>query len=509
MRVGLDLEGTITCISSFGDLKNKLTQAPLSLKMSGTQELILKGARAAFASGKTRDLTFRETQLRGLLRLLIEHEDDILEALHKDLRKAKLEGSIYELEVVKAEAISVLKHLKEYASKEHLPINALGALDRGYILREPYGLVLILGAWNYPFTLTFKPLIGAIAAGNCVVIKPSEVSAESASIMAKLLPKYIDPVCYPVVLADVDGTKSLLKNKFDYIFYTGSSSVASSILQAAAPNLTPVTLELGGKSPCYIDDSADFKLAAKRILWGKVMNLGMTCIAPDYLLCSRSAQEEFVKVTHQVMKEWYGSEKLQSQPDLPRIINKRHHQRIKHLLDTTKGNIIYGGETDEEDLWIEPTIVVDVQSNDSLMQDEIFGPILPIVNVNSPEEAVDFILDKPKPLALYVFSKKQEVYNKMIESTSSGGVCINDVVWQNAWHGLPFGGVGNSGMGNYHGKYSFDTFSHKRGVLIRGFSYLSEKLGEARYPPYTPDKLKFFKLILKYFEACNVTFSPL
>lgn len=346
---------------------------------------------------------------------------------------------------------------------------------------------------------------GAICAGNCVVVKPSELASHSARLMAELLPKYLDNDCYRVVLEDVEGTKDLISNnKWDYIFCTGSTQVGRAVMAAAAPSLTPVTLELGGKSPCYVDESADFELAAKRILWGKYANLGQTCIAPDYVLCSKEAEDAFLKVANTVLKEWYGDD-LQGNSDIPRIINERHCRRIKTLLDTTRGKIVFGGTTDEKDLWIEPTIVTDVPADDPIMQDEIFGPILPIIRVNSLQEAIDYINSKPRPLALYSFAKNEEMNSKLIEATTSGGVCVNDTMWHMAWHGLPFGGIGNSGVGNYHGKYSFDTFSHHRSVLNRSFSMLSEKLGEARYPPYTVGKLKFFQAVLKSFEYFNCT----
>ncbi|CAG7816277.1 unnamed protein product [Allacma fusca] len=469
---------------------------------------VLETARKAFSLGKTRSVSFRKQQLKNLLRLFLENEKEILNALNADLRKCSFEGKLGECENLKSEVKHMLRNLDHYSAPETLPLNLLAFLDRGYIQREPFGVVLVIGTWNYPFNLSLQPLIGALAAGNCVILKPSEVAPRSAETMAKLLPKYLDAECYQVVLGGAEDTQQLLRHRFDYIFYTGSSSVGRIISTAAAVNLTPVTLELGGKSPCFIDDDADCRLAAKRILWGKVMNLGMTCIAPDYVLCSKQVETEFVKVAKEVLEEWYGPN-LQKSGDLPRFPNQKQLMRLTKMLEATKGRVVVGGESNPEGLWLDPTIVVDVDGRDSLMepQNEIFGPILPIVNVGCLEEAIQFINARPKPLALYIFARSNSKCERMLEQTSSGGACVNDVIWHNLWPGLPFGGVGDSGQGSYHGKSSFDTFSHKKSVLVRGFGYFSEKLGEARYPPYNDSSLRFFTFLVKYFEASNVNIN--
>ncbi|OXA56525.1 aldehyde dehydrogenase, dimeric NADP-preferring [Folsomia candida] len=472
--------------------------------MSAKQfEGVVNKARNAFNSGKTRSLDFRIEQLKNFQRMIAECSEDILDALAKEMKKSKLEATLYELEIITNELNALIKDMKSLAEDEKLPVNLLAALDSAYIRKQPYGVVLVLGAWNYPFLLSLQPMAGAMAAGNAVILKPSEMAPHSAKLMAELIPKYLHPECYQVVQGNVDETKQLLTNKFDYIFCTGSTNVGRSVMLQAANTLTPVTLELGGKSPCYIDESADFALAAKRILWGKYMNLGQTCIAPDYVLCSKEAEKIFLSVANEVMKEWYGDD-LQGHQDIPRIINERHCLRLKALMDRTKGKIVYGGKVDVKDLWIEPTIVVNVLANDELMKDEIFGPILPIVSVKSVDEAIKFINAKPRPLALYSFAKNEKINDKIVRETISGGVCINDVLWHMAWKGLPFGGVNDSGIGNYHGKYSFDTFSHHRSILNRSFSMLSEKLGEARYPPYTAGKMRFFHMVLTYFDLFDV-----
>jgi acyl-CoA reductase-like NAD-dependent aldehyde dehydrogenase len=452
-------------------------------------------------------LSFRHKQLEGLLRLLTEGKEEILDALKKDLRKATLEGTLYEIEILKADVNSTLRNLKDWTREEKLPFNALSFTDTAYVHKDPFGVVLILGTWNYPFAMALQPLVGAIAAGNCAVVKPSEVSANSSATIARLLPRYLDKDCYKVFEGDVSATITLLEEKFDYIFATGSIAVGRSVMAAAAKHLTPVTLELGGKSPTYIDDSVNMERAVKRILWGKFMNLGQTCIAPDYILISKKRQQEFLDVASKVLAERFG-EDMQKSPDLTRIINDRHFNRLKKVLDATQGRVAIGGQTDGKDLWISPTIVVDVDpTKDSTMEDEIFGPILPIVNVESPEAAIKFILDRPKPLALYVFSENSAVIEKFKIKTSSGGMCINDCIMHCGFEGLPFGGVGNSGMGHYHGKYTVDTFCHKKAVLQRGMSAVSEKLGDARYPPYTDGKIKLMSTAFGIMHKFNVTYN--
>lgn len=307
-----------------------------------------------------------------------------------------------------------------------------------------------------------------------------------------------------MVLAEVEGTKALLANRWDYIFFTGSANIGKAVMAAASKHLTPVTLELGGKSPCYIDESADFEIATKRILWGKCVNLGQTCIAPDYVLCSKAAESAFVKTAKAVLKDWYGDD-LQGNVDLTRIVNERHFKRLCQLLETTRGRTVYGGNTDAKDLWVEPTILIDVPRDDPIMQDEIFGPILPIITITSVQEAIDYINSKPRPLALYSFAKNSASNEQLVDATISGGVCVNDVMWHSGWQGLAFGGIGDSGMGCYHGKFTFDTFTHSRGVLERSFSPLSEALGQARYPPYTTTKLKIFRTVLRYLDYFNLT----
>lgn len=328
--------------------------------------------------------------------------------------------------------------------------------------------------------------VGAIAAGNCVVLKPSEKAEATAELIAKLLPNYLSSDCYQVLCGGIPETTLILKQKFDYIFYTGSTEVGKIIYEAAHKHLTPVTLELGGKSPVYIDNTADIEIAAKRILWGKCVNAGQTCVAPDYILCSKEVQDKFLVHAETAIKEFFGNS-VKSSPDFCRIINDYHFNRLASLLKDVK--IAIGGHTDPTDRFICPTVVIDVRADEPLMQEEIFGPILPIVNVNNVNEAIKFINEGQKPLALYIFSNNSKDTKLILDNTSSGGVAVNDVILHIAVESLPFGGVGGSGIGSYHGKQTFDTFVHKKSVLKKNFAALPEKIQAMKYPPYTNKKL--------------------
>ncbi|KAK4874570.1 hypothetical protein RN001_013930 [Aquatica leii] len=367
-------------------------------------------------------------------------------------------------------------------------------MDDVLIYNDPYGVVLLIGAWNYPIYVTLGPLASAIAAGNCVVIKPSELSPATTNVIAKLLPKYLDNECYPVFVGGAQETSRLLEEKFDYIFFTGSPRIGKIIHSAASKHLTPTTLELGGKSPVYIDESANIDVVAHRILWGKCINAGQTCIAPDYILCNKSVGQKFISKAKEVFKEFYGEDVFKS-PDFGRIINDASFERLSKYLQTEK--IVFGGKTNRNDRFIQPTIIDDVKMTDEIMQEEIFGPILPIVYVEDVPKAIELINSKEKPLALYVFTNNKSVYKAFLENTSSGGVTINDVCMHVLVENAPFGGVGNSGMGCSHGKYGFDTFVHKKTVLVRSLGVVNEKMGAARYPPYSDSKIKQISRLTK------------
>lgn len=454
-------------------------------------------ARNAFRSGKTRSITFRETQLKNIIRMCEENRDAITTALRADLKKPKFEATLFEVERLINDTGKLLNNLHEWAKPEPVEKSLVNILDSPEIIREPYGVVLVIGAWNFPFTLTIQPLASAIAAGNCVIIKPSEIAKSIDKLTRELLPKYLDSECYQVYSGGVERTTELLKERFDYILYTGSTSVGRIVHAAANKYLTPVTLEMGGKSPVYLDPSADIEMAAKRIMWGKCMNAGQTCVAPDYLLCNKDTEKKFVREAKKLIRIWYRENENES-PDYCRIVADQHMKRIEKLFNSNKDYVVaYGGDFDYTKRYIQPTLLTDIKPDHPLMQEEIFGPILPILTVQNASEAIKFINDREKPLALYIFSKNKDVINLILSNTSSGGVCVNDTLVHAASDSLPFGGVGNSGMGACHGKASFDTFSHKKSVLHINMGWLGETLRSSRYPPYSEDKLKTLKSFVK------------
>ncbi|KFV69449.1 Fatty aldehyde dehydrogenase, partial [Dryobates pubescens] len=451
------------------------------------QEVVGK-ARAAFYSGRCRALEFRIQQLKALERMVKEKESEILAAIEADLHKCRHKAFIFEMVSVLEELALAIGRQTSWAAPQPVKRNLMTMRAETYTCFEPLGVVLITGTWNYPFLTVMQPLVGAIAAGNAVVVKPSEISENTAKLIADILPQYLDQELYPVVTGGVPETTELLKQRFDHILYTGNSAVGKIVMAAAAKHLTPVTLELGGKSPCYIDSDCDLAVACRRITWGKYMNCGQTCIAPDYILCHPSIQSQVVENIKATLQEFYGAD-VKSSPDYERIINKHHFKRILGLLEGQK--IAHGGETDEASCFIAPTILTDVSPESKVMEEEIFGPVLPIVPVKSVEEAIEFINLREKPLALYVFSNKKELIRKVMLETSSGGVTVNDVLIQYGVLSLPFGGVGNSGMGACHGKHSFETFSHRRSCLVKDLKM--EILNFYRYPPSSQKKVDFIK----------------
>ncbi|XP_074660079.1 aldehyde dehydrogenase, dimeric NADP-preferring-like isoform X2 [Tubulanus polymorphus] len=458
--------------------------------MSAFTELV-SGVRAVFNTGKTKTLDWRLQQLSAIYKFLCDEEDAILKALHDDLHKSKFEGRTLELDIAKNECATALNSVEEWMKPEYVKKDLVNKINTAYIRSEPYGVALVLGAWNYPLMLTICPLIGVIAAGNCAVVKPSEISAKTAALVEELLPKYLDEECVKVVNGGIPETTDLLKERFDYIFYTGSTAVGRIVMAAAAKYLTPVTLELGGKSPAFVDENCDLAAMGKRLLWGKMANTGQTCISPDYILCKKDLQDKVVEAITNAYKEFYGEDHKESD-DIARIVNDRHFQRVKKFVDG--GKVLFGGDCDESQRYIQLTILGDVKPDDEVMKEEIFGPVLPIVNVEDVDEAIRFINEREKPLALYIFSKDSACYDKIISQTSSGGVCVNDVIMHAAMETLPFGGVGSSGMGSYHGKRSFDTFSHRRSCLITG--YALEKVNNLRYPPYSDNKYGWISMAL-------------
>ncbi|XP_076380158.1 aldehyde dehydrogenase type III isoform X2 [Megalopta genalis] len=476
-------------------------------KMATDYAALVERSRNAFFSGKTRPLEWRIKQLKQLELMLEECKPDIISALASDLRRCKFETIALEVLISQGEVKTLLMNIKEWAAKEKPAKAMINMLDGVEIRKDPYGVVLIMGPWNYPFQLCIIPLMGAIAAGNCVIVKPSEVSPATAELFARIIPQYLDTECVQVVLGGINETTELLKQRFDYIFYTGSTTVGRIVRDAANKYLTPVTLELGGKSPVYVDNTVDINIAAKRILWGKCINVGQTCIAPDYVLCTPEVQTKFLNEANKIIKEWYGENPKES-PDLARIINENHYQRLTKYLDGNS-KIALGGQCDPAEKYISPTILVDVKPTDPVMQDEIFGPILPIINVNNAYEAIKFINSREKPLSLYIFSSDEQNISLLLDNVSSGSTCVNDTMMHAQVDTLPFGGVGYSGMGCYHGKYTYDTFVHKKGCLIKDFNKLAETLASCRYPPYTDKKLSFLEsLVAKRPSIPGVKYIP-
>uniref|UniRef100_A0A4W2BV80 aldehyde dehydrogenase [NAD(P)(+)] n=1 Tax=Bos indicus x Bos taurus TaxID=30522 RepID=A0A4W2BV80_BOBOX len=606
----------------------------------------LQRLREAFVSGRTRPAEFRDAQLKGLSRFLRENKQLLQEALAQDLHKSAFEAEVSEISISQNEINLALRNLRTWMKDEKVSKNLATQLDSAFIRKEPFGLVLILSPWNYPLNLSLGPLVGALAAGNCVVLKPSEISKNTEKVLAEVLPRYLDQVsqarcrpgshtgaeqgqagplgpgqdlssdllwvvwpwpghqllcsplretegwglspgapclslviltsvptptlpdpnltraelvlplssapgalpaphpaqlepwhnwvrpgkggaapgrqaarwalrlgpqreppfvhppsqsCFAVVLGGPQETGRLLEHKFDYIFFTGNPQVGKIVMTAAAKHLTPVTLELGGKNPCYVDDNCDPQTVANRVAFFRCFNAGQTCVAPDYVLCSPEMQAQLVPALQSAITRFYGDDP-QSSPNLGRIISQKHFQRLRGLLSC--GRVVIGGQSDECDLYIAPTVLVDVQETDPVMQEEIFGPILPIVNVRSLGQAIDFINRREKPLALYAFSNSSQVVKRVLAQTSSGGFCGNDGFMHLTLASLPFGGVGSSGMGNYHGKFSFDTFSHHRACLLRRPGL--EKIYAIRYPPHTPRNLRVLLMAMET-RSCSCT----
>ncbi|XP_075993208.1 aldehyde dehydrogenase family 3 member A2-like [Genypterus blacodes] len=455
------------------------------------EQLVVHQARKSFQTGKSRSLEFRIQQLRSLSLFFAERQKDIADAVRQDLCKSDLGTELFETLGLEAEIKLAIEKLAEWAAPRPVEKNLLTMLDEIYIQPEPLGVVLIIGAWNYPWAVTLQPLVGAIAAGNAAIIKPSEVSGHSARVMEELLPLYLDKELYPVVTGGVSETQELLKQRFDHIFYTGSSTVGRLVMAAAARHLTPVTLELGGKSPCYIDKNCDLRVACRRITWGKFVNCGQTCIAPDYILCEPSIQRQVLEEMRKSIKEFY-TDNPKTFEDYGRIINQQHFKRIMALMEGS--TVAIGGDSDESQRYIAPTVLKDITGDSKVMREEIFGPLLPIISVSGVDEAIQFIKDREKPLVVYVFSHDNKLIRRVIAETSSGALLANDCLVHFTISALPFGGVGNSGMGSYHGRHSFDQLSHLRSCLIKKLAM--EGANAMRYPPHTAKKLRWARFFL-------------
>ncbi|GGD38240.1 aldehyde dehydrogenase family protein [Sinisalibacter lacisalsi] len=434
--------------------------------------------RRHFEAGATRSLSWRRAQLKALVAMSREREGEIAAALAEDLGKSAFEAYVSEIGFIASHARHALKRLRRWARPRRRPVDLLNLPGRAWLQPEPRGVVLILAPWNYPWHLALSPLIGALAAGNCAVLKPSEFAPATSALLARLLPEYLDEAAVRVIEGDADVAQALLAEPFDLVFFTGSTAVGRKVMQAASAHLAPVVLELGGKSPTIVTRDADLAVAARRIAWGKSVNAGQTCVAPDYLLVESAVAKPFLDALTTEFRRQLGKAPRNSR-DYGRIVSRRHFDRLSAMLG--EGETPFGGQTDAEALFIAPTLLRNLPADAAAMNEEIFGPILPVIEVESIDAAIAHVRAGPKPLALYLFSKNRDTQRRVIAETSSGSVLINDVMMQVSPPGLPFGGVGASGMGTYHGAASFDSFSHLKPVL-RKWTWGDIAV---RYPPYS------------------------
>ncbi len=450
---------------------------------------IINELRDGYRSGVLRDVDSRKAQLRQLRALVTEQQDRLIDALVVDVGKPRIEAYTTEIAFTINEIDHTLKHLDAWSKPEKVKVPLTFKPGKATLQPEPLGTVCIIAPWNYPVQLLFAPLVPALAAGNTAVLKPSEVTPTVARLIAELVPSYFDSSIVSVVTGAVDETTALLAERFDHIFYTGNGKVGRIVMRAAAEHLTPVTLELGGKSPAIVAADADIDVAAKRIGWAKFLNAGQTCVAPDYVLVDASVEDEFLSALTTAITSFYGDDPAQSS-DYARIVNEHHHDRLTTLLDAGGFDAtVTGGTGDRASRYLAPTVLAGVKPDAAVMGDEIFGPILPVLTINDVNEAIRFVNDAEKPLALYAFSSSDDTLEHIVANTSAGGVTLNHAVLHLAVPDLPFGGVGESGMGSYHGKAGFDTFSHRKAVLVKP----TKPDPALMYPPYTSFKQKVLR----------------
>ena len=455
--------------------------------MSSIAEIIDK-QRRFFEAGASRSIPFRKAALKNLSVAISNYESEILQALADDLGKSAFESVATEISYVQSEITHTLKHLGRWSASESRSVGLASFPAKAKVIKDPYGITLHIAPWNYPFQLSLTPLVSAIAAGNTVVLKPSEYSEKTSQLLKRIVEEVFDPSHVSVVLGDAQTSTELLSHSWDYIFFTGSVGVGKIVAKAAAEHLTPCTLELGGKSPCVIDETAPLELTARRIVWGKLLNVGQTCIAPDYLLVHETVKEPLLKALVVQIEKAYGKSAIESE-DYGRLIHPKHVTRMKRFIG--EATVYYGGVTDDEKCYVSPTILVDVTNDSSVMQEEIFGPVLPVISYTDSNEMDQWLRSHPNPLAFYVFSKNKSFAEKLLTTYSFGQAAVNDTIMMIAENSLPFGGVGDSGYGSYHGKYGFDTFSREKPVLYRA-TWLDLPL---RYAPYK-GKLKALKTLL-------------
>ncbi len=458
-------------------------------KFSAVTKLI-ENQKTYYKKGSTRDLDFRITHLKKLKSTIIKYENEILQALKNDFHKPEFESYASEIGIVLSEISYHIKNLKKWSKPERVktPFILFPATSHNY--HEPYGIVLIIAPWNYPFQLVMNPLIGAVSAGNCAAVKTSELAHESSLIVKKIIEETFLPEYVSVFTGGIPVSTALLNERFDYIFYTGSTNVGKIVMEAAAKNLTPLTLELGGKSPCIVEKSANLEAAAKKIIWGKILNGGQSCVSPDYILVQKEIKENLIELLIEQIKKQLGDD-IENNEDFCRIINDSHFTRLTRLIDRNK--IIFGGKTIKNSRYIEPTILNNVTVDDPVMKEEIFGPIIPLIDFNTIDDAMETVKSLEKPLALYLYTNNIQIEKQVINGLAFGGGCINDNIIHFASNFLNFGGVGNSGMGKYHGKASYVTFTHIKGIL-KASSLIDINL---RYPPYNRKKIDIIKKLLK------------
>ncbi len=462
---------------------------------------IVNRQRTFFYTGETLPIKYRKQALNKLKKAIQAHEKELLDALHTDLGKSAAEGFMCEVGLTLSEISYVSKHLHRWARNKRVCTPITNFHAKSFTVQEPYGVTLIMSPWNYPVLLTLEPLVGAIAAGNCCVLKPSNYSPATSEVLASLIAEVFPPEYVTVVTGGRKENTDLLEQHFDYIFFTGGVTVGKLVMEKAAQHLTPITLELGGKSPCIVDKTANIPLAARRIVFGKYLNCGQTCVAPDYVLIDESVHDEFVACVKKEINIMYGEQQMANGEwrirDYGKIINRKHFDRILGLIDPAK--VVCGGKSNPDTLQIEPTVLDNVTPEDAVMQEEIFGPLMPILKFRSSEvqnftdQAIDFIRNRPQPLALYIFTNDKRTEKRFLQTVQFGGGCVNDTIIHLATSEMGFGGVGYSGMGSYHGKKSFDTFSHEKS-LVKKYQWLDLPI---RYQPYATWKQKLVRLFLR------------
>ncbi|MBF6149531.1 aldehyde dehydrogenase family protein [Nocardia nova] len=461
----------------------------MSAELMSTEQItaVVERMRRGFASGRTRSVEWRLEQLRNLVKLLDQCEDEVAAALAEDLGRSKQEAWFGDIASTRGEAVFAIKHLRGWMKRQRQSLSLIQYPGSAWIQYEPLGVVLIIGPWNYPVVLTLGPLIAALAAGNCAVIKPSELAPATSALLARLVPKYFDSTAVAVVEGDAGVTQALLAQGFDHAVFTGGTEVGKKIMAAAAPTLTPVTLELGGKSPVIVTADADLEVVARRLAWVKFMNSGQTCIAPDYVLADHRIQDKLVDKVVELIGEF----ERDGHVDGRRVVNERQFDRLSGYLEQTRGKIVTGGGTTRSSLSIEPTVVVDPDPDEPLMVEEIFGPILPVLSYESLDDAITFVNSRSKPLAAYFFSGSSAVQQRLVDEIPSGGAVINHIAMHYLVPQLPFGGVGASGMGAYHGRWGFEALSHRKAVLKKTFKPDLRLM----YPPYTDLAMKIMRKV--------------